>query len=335
MNLGVLQLPEIEQPEEFFSFETYKNYLQSLKLYVTRRYGIPPACFAAMKATSTCQGILSGKHPGLPPGIKTDDIKKLLFNAWNTELVLVLPATISPDFVKYANHWSPVQAYYAVYLALQAYFRSSLEQTPKDHAATMNCVAEQIRSHNLFPPFWNVICEGAPTPQGAKYTDLPAGITIKQINPLTTPAANDFWDWYGMLLRTTRKRQFEKKLKEAGNQFRTKKGTRRKRFTPQHKAQVLATLRPTTLFDFLYRVRIRSNYEDADTFILGTMTTADAQEFNEALCLLTATTLFLLELHIAARLGSQEIRCTIDEFMQADTQGYSQKTIAFRRAFLL
>lgn len=53
-----------------------------------------------------------------------EEIKKLLFNSWNTEIVLALPASISTEFIKYANHWSPVQAYYALYLALQAYFRS-------------------------------------------------------------------------------------------------------------------------------------------------------------------------------------------------------------------
>lgn len=136
---------------------------------------------------------------------------------------------------------------------------------------------------------------------GAQYLNIPSGVVVGNINPLTTPAPHEFWDWYGMLLRTTRNRQFEKKLKGSGNQFKTKKGTPRKRFTITQKSQVLADLRPATVFDFFYRLRIRSNYEDADSFILGTMGETDAREFNEALRAVTSATLYLIELHVAQR----------------------------------
>ena len=138
-----------------------------------------------------------------------------------------------------------------------------------------------------------------------------------------------------MLLRTTRQRQFEKKLKESGKQFRTKRGKPRKRFSPIHKAQVLGGLRPTTVFDFLYRLRVRSNYEDADAFILGTMSQTDAEEFNRGLCALTSTTLFLLELHITARIGGRYFSQFMDEFASAHPLDYSRKTIGARRLFLI
>lgn len=335
MLIDLVDLPELEQPEEFFPFETYKNYISSLALYIRNRHGNPPDCFQGLKSRLAGQGILSSIPLTPISGALLEEIKKLLFNAWNTELVLVLPSSISGEFAKYANHWSPVQAYYSTYLALQAYFRCRGLTPPRDHSAALNMIAAQIYKENLFPTFWNVCCDKDPTLQGAHYPNLPAGVAVTQINPLTTPAPQDFWHWYGMLLRTTRKRQFEKKLKESGKQFKTKKGKPRRRFTARHKAQVLGGLRPTTIFDFLYRLRVRSNYEDADAFILGTMSQADAEEFNNGLCTLTSTTLFLLELHIAARIGGSNIGIFVDEFMKADRQSYSRNTIGVRKSFLI
>jgi hypothetical protein len=332
MPINLLDLPELEQPEEFFPFETYKNYLQSLSVYIKMHFGAAPNCFDKLKTKCIQRGIFSGVQTTTLPAGTLEKIKKLLFNAWNTELVLALPASISAEFIKFANHWSPVQAYYALYLALQAYFRSiGMQAPPRDHAASLNTISAQIC---VFPPFWNVCCSGEPTLKGAQYPNIPSGVVVKDISPLTTPAPQEFWDWYGMLLRTTRKRQFEKKLRDSGRQFKTKGGRPRKRFTAQQKRQVLAALRPTTVFDFLYRLRIRSNYEDADAFILGTMSQTDAREFNEALQAVTASTLFLIELHIARRLGAHGMESIIDEFMVGDEKGFSQNTLGVRRPFL-
>jgi hypothetical protein len=207
-----------------------------------------------------------------------------------------------------------------------------------DTAKRSQCLVEHDRGTSLqsepVPPLWNVCCDAEPTPKGARYPNLPTGASVDPINPLTTPAPQDFWNWYGMLLRTTRQRQFDKKLKESGKQFRTKTGKTRKRFMAHHKAQVVGGLRPTTIFDFLYRLRVRSNYEDADAFILGTMSQADAEEFNSGLCTLTSTTLFLLELHIAARIGGPNMGQFVDEFTQADRPNYSRKTIGVRKSYL-
>lgn len=327
---------DLEQPEEFFPFETYKNYLQSLSLYIATHYGSGANCFSALRETCIQHGVLAGAQKLAHDTGRLEEIKKLLFNAWSTELVLALPSTISAEFVKYANHWSPVQAYYAVYLALQAYFRSiPLAPPPRDHSGSLRTISARIKGGNVFPPFWNVCCEGEPRLVAANYINLPSGISVVQINPLTTPALNDFWSRYAMMLRTTRQKQFDKKLKEAAKQFKTKEGKPRKRFRPQQKAAVLSGVHATTIFDFLYRLRIRSNYEDADAFILGTMGQADAREFNEALRLVTSSTLFLIELHIAWRISTDTMNSVVSAFIQADSKGLSHMTVGARQPLLI
>jgi len=44
-------------------------------------------------------------------------------------------------------------------------------------------------------------------------------------------------------------------------EYRTKRNKKRRRFTADQKKQFCAQIPATTLFDFFYRLRIRSNYE--------------------------------------------------------------------------
>lgn len=43
-------------------------------------------------------------------------------------------------------------------------------------------------------------------------------------------------------------------------------------------------LRPTTLFDLLYRLILRSNYEEGDALLSGALGPRDAGNFHDALC---------------------------------------------------
>lgn len=336
MNYDDLGLAELDIPEEAFDFKTYKNYFGSLSIYVHKTYGTGTDCFKNLKAACESQGAFARIQMAPFSTTILEEIKKLLFNAWNSEIVLALPSSISPEFVKYANHWSPVQAYYAVYLAIQAFFRSvRLESPPNNHAKSLRTISEYVTRQNLFPPYWNVCCSGAPTLAEVKHVNLPANEKIEMISCLSSPRFEEFWSWYAMLLRTTRERQFKRKLADSGSRFKTKKGTRRKRFTPTQKARVLADLHATTVFDFVYRFRLRSNYEDADAFILGTTSNTDASEFNEALRHFTATTLFIIELQVVSRIGTQTMGEFIMEFRKADRAALLETTVGLREPFLV
>ena len=50
-----------------------------------------------------------------------------------------------------------------------------------------------------------------------------------------------------------------------------------------------------TLFDFLYRLRIRSNYRDVDDFVSGQLEDADALMYFQSLLSFTQSTMLLLE----------------------------------------
>jgi hypothetical protein len=64
-----------------------------------------------------------------------------------------------------------------------------------------------------------------------------------------------------------------------------------------------ATMEPTTTFDLLYRLRLRSNYDEADAFLTGALSSWDAEAFHDALCAIVSSTLLTVEIYLAHRVG--------------------------------
>jgi hypothetical protein len=71
----------------------------------------------------------------------------------------------------------------------------------------------------------------------------------------------------------------------------------------KHQSTRASKLPPTTIFHFLYRMRARSNYQDADAFIMGIATGDDAFAFRRGIVNLLRATLFVFECAIARCLG--------------------------------
>ena len=98
-------------------------------------------------------------------------------------------------------------------------------------------------------------------------------------------------------LDTTRRRLIEARLKEAREKA-TRPGKSRTRLLKETQIQLVSTVAPTTLFDYLYRTRIKSNYEDPTMYAL-TPEDSDAvlklvrstKELAEKLCALLAAVL--------------------------------------------
>jgi len=152
--IDILDVPPREvRSDEAQSFATYKNYLLSLSKFILAHYGDEPACFASMHSRCLEDKLETpARNHKLMSGDETA-IRKSLFNCWHTELVLRLP-TKTPDLIRYANHWSPVQAYYAIYLCLRAYLRSYGDGVADTHATTLKTISFQLEQRKLLLPFW-------------------------------------------------------------------------------------------------------------------------------------------------------------------------------------
>jgi hypothetical protein len=65
----------------------------------------------------------------------------------------------------------------------------------------------------------------------------------------------------------------------------------------------ITEMRPTTLFDLLWRLRVRANYQESDAFLSGLATPDEAADFHAAFCDIVAATLLTVEIYVAHRVG--------------------------------
>jgi hypothetical protein len=101
---GSFELITITQEEA--TFRTYLNYLVAWARYIEEEY---PEKSDLVKAVFNLRGVQRIKRN---KGFDSEKLFKLLRNAWFTEIQLLLNGG-DAEFMRYSNHWAPVQAYYA------------------------------------------------------------------------------------------------------------------------------------------------------------------------------------------------------------------------------
>lgn len=112
-------------------------------------------------------------------------------------------------------------------------------------------------------------------------------------------------------LKTTRDRKIEARKADWLKGKETKRGTKRKNLTRAELATYSGAMEPTTLFDLLYRLRIRSNYDDADALLRGAVSSHDAEAFHSALCDIVGATLLTIEIYLAYRVGPGQLAAAL------------------------
>lgn len=294
-----------------YGFATYKNYLLSFSYLLNLLY--------------PNYGILPTNLKKIQPkfNINIDRVRSLLLNSWNSELLLNLPSLLKEDFLKFSNHWSPVQSYYSMYLSLRALILSKNINARGDHATTLRIVSSNfIQGEKIFPFPWNILL-GSSSFQGMQGSSS----SIKSINTLENPFyfrnnLNKLQDSICLFIRTTRERIIKEKC-QAWKECNPLKNKPRKRLSPGIKNSISKSTPPTSVFDCFYRLRIRSNYKDVDIFILGSSSPENRHYFN-ALCNITDKTLFVIETYLCRYLGRKKIFVIINDYLQNDTLGISK-----------
>ena len=188
-----------------------------------------------------------------------------------------------PDFAMVSALWLPVQAYYAVHgfgMACLAAKRGNANM-PRTHHAFMREAAESIIRH-LFPsPFSAMIHNGY---SGYKHLrpdliNIPddrayigSGHNLEHPTSVTRDAH------IAQCLNTTRRRLVDEKIRRERAKTR-KPGTRHGVLRREKQIEIARSVPPTTILDYLYRVRIKSNYEDPMMFHEGSDEADELLEF--------------------------------------------------------
>jgi hypothetical protein len=103
-----------------------------------------------------------------------------------------------------------------------------------------------------------------------------------------------------------------------------REGNRRVKVPAAETTRIVSRLVPTTLFDLLWRLRTRSDYRDAETFLFGVATPEDARSYHASMCALVNCTITVLDTLCVAYAGRDSYRkwhpgalVTVPAFAQA------------------
>ena len=301
-------------------FKAYLNYFLSISTKIHELYPSPD-----LYADQICQSPHFHRLEG-GRAQNVEQIGKMLRNAWFTEIQVAFPSNY-PSYIKYASHWVSVQAYYAAYLTLRAYFYSKGKgsEIGSEHATNLNVFSQEVRTRKgLFPYPFSCICEGDPY-KAPIYTGFPPDIEIDTVSPLSSGYWVRFEDSFALLLKTTRKRKLDKLCDD----WKKKEG--RKRMCPNQKATFLKNMSPTSFFHVLYRMRVRSNYEDADSFLMSVSKEEESEMMYDSLRRILWHFLFLLEAMIAKQLGKKKYNAILDDFCTHEAIGLHTEMATRRR----
>ena len=105
--------------------------------------------------------------------------------------------------------------------------------------------------------------------------------------------------------------------------------------TGGEKQQVMDQVRAHGILDYLYRLRIRSNYLDTTMFEDGPERVQESQTLHSSLCRITATTLLVHELMLTQLIGTVALGRAIDEWSAGSSAVPAHIGIKARRDLVL
>ncbi|WP_371557143.1 hypothetical protein OG416_29120 [Streptomyces longwoodensis] len=275
----------------------------------------------------------------MPPDANRDQITSCLYRAWTTASLLEATHALAEEseIVRLANGWSAVQAYYVLYNAAQAVLVTEGHTRPKQHEQTKRRFVDlwTYRTAKLAP--WSLAAAHSTTRESDSEGFLagPGRPLDMGLHPWTAWQGNQAWDIAAKALRSTRAALVDDRLRKArdrklserrkawhvDNQKRAEQG---KKARPEPKTANLTAaerditergLRPVTIADYLYRLRVKANYDDITVFADGPTTDAEAAAMASDLVDLASATLLVHEVRIAARIGSKELVRVMDDML--------------------
>jgi hypothetical protein len=183
---------------------------------------------------------------------------------------------------------------------------------PHGHVRLLSWAATAAGSPNA--PFvmpWTARVDGAPG--GWTYHDLGPGPINEKISNLVAPHVANAPSLLAMGLRTTRREQIEEHKEGWKKGLLTAAGKQRENLPKSELLRRAAAMRPSTLFDLLYRLRIRSNYQEGDAFLTGPLSASDAADFHNALCTIVGATMLTVEIFLAHHVGATTLEANAEK----------------------
>tara|TARA_R110000751_G_scaffold298337_1_gene408276 strand:- start:193 stop:1149 length:957 start_codon:yes stop_codon:yes gene_type:complete len=189
------------------------------------------------------------------------EVVQWLKNSWNTERILFQNLDIITNTKQsFCMQWAFPQAYYAVFGNIIAMFKS-IGYTEMSHTAVLKKYAT-IMTENKLPESISICCNGID--KNFNYHNIVLPENIENHMELDTSKPETIDHHICQFLRATRKLRLKEKAPKMN--FKTKGGKKRKSLNQDNWTQVSNSIGATSLMDFLYRKRIKGNYQDIETY---------------------------------------------------------------------
>lgn len=317
----VIEWPTVEEEDRSRRFQVNKNYLLSLSQHLQAQYGVGVTgaseglvqSLAAERGYSRIQRTLAAD---------IDACRTALSLSW-TGLVQLELASWSKvrSSLPYTNAWAPIHAYYAVYAAARAWLVAQ-GQITTSHAATLKAIGSEVCNRRLYPSPWNVFCVGCCDDGTHVFHNVPKGHRVADPGTLLqNPSEATFWPRYMKMIETTRAQVLKQRYDE------WKHAHSRKRMYTAEKHLLANGTPATTFFDFLWRLRVRSNYRGVEAFVMTDVPESWHQDFHDSVRLVTHLSSLMFDCWLARRIARDEYGSAIDDFMKY--RGQSPEPVKF------
>jgi uncharacterized protein (UPF0332 family) len=244
-------------------------------------------------------------------------IKEWLFNGWNTEHILrTTNELLKNQDNSFVIQWSFPQAYYSVYLLTLSYIYL-YQSKPKGHKGVMKKFNEFIK-FNKYPKMISFYCEGTKNnPVFMNITKHESSSSVS-FDPTSIESCQT---QICQFLKSTREYDLNiKKGNMDGSKQQQTDSSDEKEVRLNEKVWINLSnkIGVTSIYDLLYRKRIKSNYKDINTFTSNNM---NAKQLNENLIGIVNTLNFIHESYLYKILGNT--------FLDFYKEFSNQKNISF------
>jgi len=315
-------LPRMDEKGRLNSYTSIRNYIECLGGFFASEYRDTEAVLSEVAAGRSFRRIQAGKCTDV------GEVARLLRHSWLAEIQLAARRD-EPTTFRYTDCWAPTYVYYAVCLSARAMFGSRGFWLGEAHRPALNALANDIKARrDLFPQPFRTYCTWDKLTSACITLHHPESCRIERINSLSNASLDTFWSRFAMLLKTTH----AEKLKRVEDEWKRRNG--RQRMPNQQKAEVVKGVPPTTLFDFLYRLRIRANYQEVDSFLVAIRFRHTPSDFQKHLATICWHCLLVLEMLTVRQLGISKYNNILDGFVRYDVDGLASKLAAARYSLI-
>jgi hypothetical protein len=331
---------QIEERSDYKgSFHTHRQYLSALTSTIRQHYGGRALFIAPNKVSIGLVAAFRETQPKLGLQQRQVDetaLRRVLMSAWGTEFMLwssgQMASVEEQESLALANQWGVVQAYYACAYAAQALAIAKGNPRPDSHPKTQNLFVQMwVDSYRMFPP-WSLAVDSS------GILNVPPGIVIDKVHPWAGIDGQTCWSLDALVLSTTRRQVLDERIArkrlelQAAKRraFRTEQAARssagrrvlkerefaKPRLTGEDRRSLDRGMRATSVLDYLYRLRIRSHYDDPAVFFEGPEDASDAAALHRDLKSLISWTLLLHELLVIELAGKNTFQRTVDSWFK-------------------